>query len=119
MVAAAGMLTGSTVVMVPVALAMEGVPSLALSVTTWGAIAYIAVVATAGAYLLYYRVLAMAGAGNLLLCTLMIPPVALFLGVAVLGEDLSPQALAGFGLIALGLGVIDGRLVRRMREVWT
>jgi drug/metabolite transporter (DMT)-like permease len=119
MVAAAGMLTGSTVVMVPVALAMEGLPSLALSVTTWGAIAYIAVVATAGAYLLYYRVLAMAGAGNLLLCTLMIPPVALFLGVAVLGEDLSPQALAGFGLIALGLGVIDGRLVRRMREVWT
>jgi len=112
LVAAAGMLTGSAAIMVPLTLATEGVPSLALSGPTWGAIGYIAVFATAGAYLLYYRVLAMAGAGNLLLCTLVIPPVALFLGVVVLGEPLEPQALAGFGLIASGLGVIDGRILR-------
>lgn len=110
-VAAAGMLTGSTVVMVPLVLATEGVPSLALAGPTWGAIAYFSVVATAGAYLLYYRVLAMAGAGNLLLCTLIMPPVAILLAVAFLGEALEPQALAGFALIAAGLAVIDGRLL--------
>jgi drug/metabolite transporter (DMT)-like permease len=116
-VAAAGMLTGSTVVMVPLVLATEGVPSLALSAPTWGAIGYYSVVATAGAYLLYYRVLAMAGAGNLLLCTLIIPPVAILLAVAFLGETLEPQALAGFALIAVGLAVIDGRLPRRWRRL--
>ena len=114
-VAAAGMLTGSTVVMVPLVLATEGAPSLALSAPTWGAIGYFSVLATAGAYLLYYRVLAMAGAGNLLLCTLIIPPIAILLGVAFLGETLAPQTLAGFALIAAGLAVIDGRLLRWKR----
>jgi drug/metabolite transporter (DMT)-like permease len=112
-VAAAGMLTGSTVVMVPLVLATEGVPTLALSAPTWGAIGYVSVLATAGAYLLYYRVLAMAGAGNLLLCTLIIPPIAILLGVAFLGETLTPQTLAGFALITAGLAVIDGRVMRR------
>jgi drug/metabolite transporter (DMT)-like permease len=111
-VAAAGMLTGSTVVMVPLVLATEGVPSLALTAPTWGAIGYYSVLATAAAYLLYYRVLAMAGAGNLLLCTLIIPPIAILLGVVFLGETLAPQTLAGFALIAAGLAVIDGRLLR-------
>jgi len=114
-VAAAGMLTGSTVVMVPLVLGLEGVPTLALAAPTWGAIGYFAVLATAGAYLLYYRVLAMAGAGNLLLCTLIIPPIAILLGVAFLGETLTPQTLTGFALIAAGLAVIDGRLLRWKR----
>ena len=57
----------------------------------------------------------MAGAGNLLLCTLLIPPVALFLGVAILGERLEPQALAGFALIAAGLAIMDGRALRLFR----
>ena len=111
-VAAAGMLTGSTLVMAPLVLAVEGVPSLALTPATWGAIAYYAVMATAGAYLLYYRVLAMAGAGNLLLCTLIMPPIAVLLGVAFLREVLEPQAAAGFAMIAAGLAVIDGRVLR-------
>ncbi|MEM1163939.1 MAG: DMT family transporter, partial [Pseudomonadota bacterium] len=61
MMAATGMLTGATLIALPAALWLEGVPSLALSPHVWGAIAYYAVFATAGAYLLYYRVLAMAG----------------------------------------------------------
>ena len=112
-VAAAGMLTGSTLTMIPLVLWIEGLPSLALSAEAWGAVAYYAIFATAGAYLLYYRVLAMAGASNLLLCTLLIPPVAIFLGWAFLDERLPPEAFAGFALIALGLVVIDGRLLRR------
>lgn len=112
-VAAAGMLTGSTAVMVPLTLVIEGTPELALAIPTWGAIAWYAALGTAGAYLLYYRVLGMAGAGNLLLVTLLIPPVAIFLGWAFLGEAIAPRALGGFALIALGLAVLDGRLLRR------
>ena len=96
------MLTASALIALPLAWAVEGRPSLALAPATWAAIAYYALAATALAYLLYYRVLAMAGSGNLLLCTLMIPPVAIALGALVRGEDLRPAAYAGFALLAAG-----------------
>ncbi|MGB1033443.1 MAG: EamA family transporter, partial [Primorskyibacter sp.] len=71
-------------------------------------------IATALAYLLYYRVLAMAGSGNLMLVTLLIPPVAIVLGAVVRDERLSSQALGGFALLALGLIVLDGRLWKHL-----
>ncbi|QPH53842.1 DMT family transporter [Pontivivens ytuae] len=113
-VAAAGMLSASFVVMLPLAWAVEGPPSLALQPATWGAIGYYAIVATAGAYLLYYRILAIAGSGNLLLVTLVIPAVAISLGAAFLGESLPASAFAGLALIAAGLIVIDGRVHRAL-----
>ena len=119
LLSAAGMLTGSGAILIPAALVRDGAPVLALSPGTWAAIGYMALVATACAYLLYYRVLAMAGSGNLLLCTLLIPPVAIALGAAVRGEALPPQAWAGFALLCLGLLVLDGRLLRRAgRRFW-
>jgi drug/metabolite transporter (DMT)-like permease len=74
-----------------------------------------ALVATAFAYLLYYRVLAMAGSANLLLVTLVIPPVAIVLGAWVRGEALPPHAFAGLGMLATGLIVLDGRVLRWRR----
>lgn len=112
-VAAAGMLTGSTLVMLPVTLLAEGAPSLTLSASTWTAIGYYSVLGTALAYLLYYRILAAAGASYLMLCTLIIPPIAILLGSTLLGERLSPTALSGLGCIGLGLALIDGRIFRR------
>jgi drug/metabolite transporter (DMT)-like permease len=109
------MLTGSTLVMLPLALAVDGPPAMPQSTATILAVAYYALVSTALAYLLYYRVLRMAGSGNLLLCTLMIPPVAIALGALVRGEALPASALAGFALLALGLLILDGRLWRRLR----
>lgn len=114
--AAAGMLTGSSLVMVPAAIWLEGPPSFALRPETWAAIGYYALLATAVAYLLYYRVLAMAGSGNLLLCTLMIPPVAIVLGAVVRGEALLPQAFLGFAVLALGLLLLDGRVLRLFKR---
>lgn len=88
-IAAAGMLTASSLIAVPAAWIIEGPITLALQTDTWLAIAYYAVTATAGAYLLYYRVLALAGSGNLMLVTLMIPPVAITLGALVRNEALT------------------------------
>lgn len=116
LVAAAGMLTGASVVALPLAVLLEGPPDLSLTPTTLGSIAYFSLIATAGAYLLYYRVLAMAGSGNLMLVTLMIPPTAILLGAVVLDETLEPTAYAGFALLALGLAVMDGRLFRLFRS---
>lgn len=114
-VAAAGMLTGSTLITVPLAWLVEGPVTLALAPDTLLAIGYYAIIATAGAYLLYYRVLAMAGSGNLMLVTLLIAPVAITLGAIVRGEALSANAFAGFGLLALGLIILDGRVWRWLR----
>ena len=113
--AAAGMLTGSSLITLPLAWQVEGPITLALAPDTLVAIAYYSIIATAGAYLLYYRILQMAGSGNLMVVTLLIPPVAITLGAWVRNETLGPQAYAGFALLALGLVVLDGRTWRAIR----
>ncbi|MDZ4095822.1 MAG: DMT family transporter [Paracoccaceae bacterium] len=115
-VAAAGMLTGSTLVMIPAALLQEGLPVLQHTAQVWAALVYLALISTALAYLLYYRVMAMAGVGNLSLVTLLVAPVAVLLGALILHEALPLRAYAGFALLALGLMVIDGRLVARIHR---
>ena len=115
-VAAAGMLTGSTLITLPLAWVVDGPIRLDLQGDTILAIAYYAVIATAGAYLLYYRVLAMAGSGNLMLVTLVIPPVAIVLGAWVRDEMLNPNALLGFAILALGLAILDGRILTILRR---
>ncbi|MGI9369723.1 MAG: DMT family transporter, partial [Ruegeria sp.] len=106
-VAAADMLTGSTILLLPITLATDGMPTLMLPLETWLAVGYYSLVATAGAYLLYYRVLSMAGSGNVLLVTLIVPPVAIILGAAMRGETLPQNAFVGFGVLAFGLLVLN------------
>ena len=113
-VAAAGMLTGSSLVMVPAALIIDGMPRFDIGWPATAAIAYYVIFATAGAYLLYYRIIAAAGAANTMIVTLLIPPVSIVLGAVVLNEVLSPNVYAGLALLALGLIVLDGRLLRRL-----
>ena len=110
---ALGMLIGSSLLMLPVALWVDGVPRFDLSAHVWTALVSLAALSTALAYLLYFAILRRAGAANLMLVTLMIPPFAAGLGAAFLGERLSAEAWIGFGLIALGLLVTDGRVLRR------
>jgi len=114
-VAAAGMVSGATLIILPLAWAVEGPLTLDLAPRTLAAIAYYALAATALAYLLYYRVLAMAGSGNLMLVTLLIPPFAIGLGAFLLEESLRPAAYAGFALLALGLLILDGRIWRLLK----
>lgn len=119
-VAAAGMLTGSALVLFVAALIAGAPMAIDASPGTLGAMAYLSLLATAGAYLLYYRVLALAGSGNLMLVTLIVPPIAIVLGTAVRGEVLGPNAYAGFALLALGLAILNGRLSwRRLRRPGT
>ena len=110
---ALGMLIGSSLLMLPVALWVDGVPRFDLSMHVWAALVSLAALSTALAYLLYFAILRRAGAANLMLVTLMIPPFAAGLGAVFLGERLSAEAWVGFGLIALGLLVTDGRVLRR------
>ncbi len=115
-VAATGMMTGAALIMVPWALASDGAPPLHHSGQVWLALAYSAVIATALAYLIYYRLLGMVGAGNSSFVTLLVAPIAIVLGTVFLHESLSFSAYAGFALLAAGLTVLDGRLFGRLAQ---
>ena len=110
-VGAAGMLTASTCVMLPLALWHDGLPTSLWQTQTCAALAYLALMASAFAYILFYRVLQLAGAGNLGLVTLLVAPVAVALGAITYHETLPATAYAGFAIIAAGMLVLDGRLL--------
>ena len=110
--AAAGQVTASTVLILPIMLLVDRpwtLPS-APSLTVCAALGGLALLSTALAYVLYFRILAAAGATNLLLVTFLIPLTAILLGAGVLGERLEPRQFAGMALIGVGLAVIDGRI---------
>ena len=111
---ATGQLTAAAFVMLPLVLLFEP-PWLAAapSANAWLALTALALFCTSLAYILYFRLLASAGATNSLLVTFLIPVTAILLGALFLGERLEWRSFAGMGLIAAGLAAIDGRLFRR------
>jgi drug/metabolite transporter (DMT)-like permease len=111
LVTASGQLTASSLLLLPLALIVDRPWTLVLP--AWpvlAALLALAVLSTALAYVIFFRVMAAAGS-NVNLVTLLVPVSAILLGVLVLGEDLLPRHLLGFGIIALGLAAIDGRLL--------
>lgn len=114
---AAGMLTVSALVLLPLALLQGGGPSVpALSESAWAALLGLAVLSTAVAYQLYFSVLKSAGATNILLVTFLIPVTTILLGTFFLGETLALIHYIGMGLIGLGLIAIDGRWLKHWQK---
>jgi len=115
-VVAAGMLTGSTIIMIPLTFMFEQPLALNPTLVTWAALFGLSAVSTALAYIIYFHVLSRAGATNILLVTFLIPVSAILLGMMVLGETPGWNVFAGMGLIFMGLIFIDGRLLKRFKE---
>src|SRR6185312_14552004 len=113
-VIATGQLTASTIIMIPVVLIAYGPAGLfSASPPVWAAVLALALLSTAFAYILYFNLVASAGATNASLVTLIVPASAMLLGFLFLGERLELFEIGGVGLIALGLVTIDGRLFGR------
>jgi drug/metabolite transporter (DMT)-like permease len=111
-ITATGQVTAATFALLPFALLIEhpwALPMPGLAVQ--GAVIGQAVLSTALAYILYFRILATAGATNLLLVTFLMPAVAIGLGTAMLGERVGLEQVLGMALIGAGLVAIDGRLL--------
>ena len=117
LVNAAYMLTAASVWLLPVAVIVDQPWTLSPGITGWGALLGLSLVCTAFAYLLYFRILASAGATNMSLVTFLAPVSAISLGALLLGERLGPTAFAGMGILFLGLAIIDGRLWRGVRAL--
>jgi drug/metabolite transporter (DMT)-like permease len=110
---AAGQLTASTVMMAPLVMMFDTPWARPLpGLLSWGVLSALAILSTACGYLLYFRLLSSSGATNVTLVTILVPVTTVVGGVAFLGE--SPQPSWGIGMlfIAVGMAVIDGRLVR-------
>ncbi len=114
-----GQITATAVMVLPMALIFDApwrlrVPSAAV----WASMVGLALVSTALAYVIFFRILARAGGTNISLVTLLIPASAILLGSLILGEHLLAIQLAGMVLIGLGLVAIDGRAWESARLVW-
>lgn len=111
---ALGQLLSTTLIMFPIVLIIDqpwtlAMPSTASLLSVFG----LATFSTALAYVIYFRLLATAGAVNTSIVTLLIPVSAIFLGTTFLGESLVPRHYLGLLFISVGLAVIDGRLLPR------
>src|SRR5688572_17702344 len=116
MTVSAGQLVACALVMLPLVLIFEPpwhavVPSSAAMLS----ILALAIVSTALAYILYFRLIDTAGATNAILVTFLIPATAILLGATLLGESLALRHFGGLALIVLGLAGIDGRAFARRR----
>ncbi|HUW64912.1 MAG TPA: DMT family transporter [Spirochaetia bacterium] len=111
LVTATGQVTATAVLALPIAFAADRPWTL-----PWpgygavGAFIGLGLLCTALAYIIYFRILKVAGATNVLLVTLLIPVSALILGITILGERFQYEDFLGMALILLGLAAIDGRL---------
>jgi len=113
-VVATGQLSASTLIMIPVVLALHDPATLfSAGPQTWAAVLALALLATAFAYILFFGLIASAGSTNASLVTLIVPVSAILLGAVFLSERLELFEIGGMALIGLGLLVIDGRLLRR------
>lgn len=109
-VTAAGQLTASSLIILPVSLAVDHPWALAMPpASTIGAVLGLALLCTAFGYILFFRIIALAGATNVSIVTLLVPPGAILLGAVFLGERLGANALIGMAVIACGLIILDGR----------
>jgi drug/metabolite transporter (DMT)-like permease len=107
-------LLASALFLAPFPLVLDQPWTLSVGLEAWIGLISLALGATALAYIIYFQLLASAGATRLMLVTLISPVGAVILGALVLGEKVGANGLIGFAIIGLGLGLIDGRLKFRL-----
>lgn len=112
---ATGQVTIAALMLAPLALFIDKPWTLAIPpMPIIGAMLGLAFLSTVVAYILYFRLIATAGATNAALVTFIIPISAILLGVIILGETFTPVQAIGMALIGAGLIVMDGRLLKRL-----
>lgn len=110
-----GQLTGSTILMLPLIIAFDKPWALPLpSTEVIVSVLTLAIMSTAIAYLIFFRLLANVGAVNVMLVTLLVPVSAILLGSAFLAEQLETRHYIGMAFILMGLLAVDGRLLRKI-----
>jgi drug/metabolite transporter (DMT)-like permease len=116
LVASAGTLLVSAVIVLPLALAIDKPWTLQPAHSSLAAILWLGLGPTALATILYFRLISSAGPTFMSLVNYLSPAVAVFLGVTLLGEQPGVNAYAGLVLILSGIAFSQWRAVSRQRR---
>jgi drug/metabolite transporter (DMT)-like permease len=114
LVLAASSMIGGLLVLLPFGLAQ--LPSAVPGWKETGSVIALAVIGTALAQIILYRVLRTDGAARVSLVTYLLPATALIYGVLLLGEPLTWEELAGMALILGGVALGSGAVRFPRRE---
>jgi drug/metabolite transporter (DMT)-like permease len=90
-------------------LALTCWPRHPVNLTTWGYVVVLGVVCTALAYLLYFRLIARAGATYAASVTFLIPVFGVLWGAVCLGEKLTPSMFVGCAIVLSGTAIASGK----------
>lgn len=105
---AAGQLLAASV-WIAIALPVTGARAPRLGSVTVASILVLGLLGTGIAYVLNYQIITREGAAAASTVTYLLPVVAIFLGVAVLGEHITWAAFGGIALILVGVAVVRRR----------
>ncbi len=117
--APASQLLVTSIYLLPFSLAVDGpVKVMDLSWAALGSVLVLAILGTALAFVIYYKLLDSSSASYLSLVTYLIPLYGMVLGVTLLDETLTMSTILGAVLILLGIGVVNSKLEHRVKSKW-
>jgi drug/metabolite transporter (DMT)-like permease len=108
---AIGQMTAATVLLLP--LSVVGTPEGVLSSSVAFCVLGLALLSTAVAYLIYFRLIENVGPTSTVTVTLLVPVFGLLFGVLLLDEPFGPGTLAGLGIILSSVVLITGISFRK------
>jgi drug/metabolite transporter (DMT)-like permease len=117
LISATGMLTGSAIILTPFAFFYNFDELANLSFSAFSMSALFAILCSVLAYIIYFKILESAGASNLLVCTVIIPPSAILLNLLFLNQAVSQSEIIGLLIIVAGLIVLDGRYIKSSEQL--
>jgi len=113
LISATGMLTMSSIMLSPYVLIVHSNELLSINFSIFIYAFLFAIICSILAYFLYFKILESTGAGNLLICTIIIPPFAILLNAIVLQQIITVSEFLGLVIIIFGLIILDGRLLSK------
>jgi len=114
LVLATGQMVAGALLVAPLSLLFDKPWTLSPSPKALASLLCLALLGTAYAYVIYYRLLAQIGATNLSLVTYIIPLSGVFWGYLLLGERLHWSALAAMGLIMVSVATVSDIRIREL-----
>ena len=117
-ISATGMLSMSTIILFPFIIVYNGNELININSTVLYYSCMFAFICTVLAYFLYFKILETNGAGNLLICTIIIPPSSILLNAFFINEIIKIYELIGLIIITLGLIILDGRIINYIKNTF-
>ena len=115
-ISATGMLSMSTIILFPFIIVYNGNELININSTVLYYSCMFAFICSVLAYFLYFKILETNGAGNLLICTIIIPPSSILLNAFFINEIIKIYELIGLIIITLGLIILDGRIINYIKN---